>query len=93
MLNQFITLFGNKFFPEISSNLGFDSKIWPVMPSINASLSSSFLKGGESFKKVLNSPISFWFNDKLFIDTPVLNLIPLDLFLLITFREFLMKFD
>ena len=50
------------------------------MPSINDSLSSSLLRGGDSFKKVLNSPISFWFNDKLLIETPVLNLIPLDLF-------------
>ena len=58
------------------------------IPSINESLSSSLLRGGDSFKKVLNSPMSFWFNYKLFIETPVLNFIPLDLFFLITSREF-----
>ena len=39
-------------------------------PLTNANLSSSVLSGGESFKNVLKSPISFSFNDKLFTETP-----------------------
>jgi hypothetical protein len=45
------------------------------MPLTKDDLSSSVLKGGDNFKKVLKSPISFSFNDRLFIDTPHENLI------------------
>ena len=48
--------------------------------STNDNLSSSVLKGGDNFKNVLKSPISFSFNDKLFIDTPVVKLISFFLF-------------
>ena len=41
-----------------------------LIPSISAILSSSVLKGGDNFKKVLKSPISFSFNERLLIDTP-----------------------
>ena len=40
---------------------------------ISDNLSSSVLKGGDSFKNVLKSPISFSFNERLFIDTPQLK--------------------
>ena len=43
------------------------------IPLIKASLSSSVLNGGDNFKKVLKSPISFSFSDKLFIETPHVN--------------------
>ena len=43
------------------------------MPSIKLILSSSFRRGGDSFKNVLNSPISFSFKDKWLIDTPVVK--------------------
>ena len=33
-----------------------------------------FLSGGDSFKKVLKSPISFSFNERLLIETPHVNL-------------------
>ncbi len=50
------------------------------MPSLtdstSATLSFSVLNGGESFKKVLKSPISFSFNDKLLIETPVVKILP-----------------
>ena len=39
-------------------------------PSTMANLSSSVLRGGDNFKNVLKSPMSFSFNDKLFIETP-----------------------
>ena len=41
------------------------------IPSIKETLSSSVLKGGDSFKNVRNSPISFSFKERLLIDTPV----------------------
>ncbi len=44
------------------------------IPSTSETLSSSVLRGGDSFKKVLKSPMSFSFNYKLFIETPVVNL-------------------
>ena len=50
------------------------------MPFINATLSFSDLKGGESFKKVLKSPISFSFNERLLIETPTVNFLPFSLF-------------
>ena len=46
-----------------------------LIPSINEILSSSVLRGGDSFKKVLNSPISFSFRARLLIDTPVVKFI------------------
>ena len=59
-----------------------------MVPSLTDStrvcLSFSVLKGGESFKKVLKSPISFSFKDKLLIETPVLNIFPSFLAFLIT---------
>ena len=42
-------------------------------PWTKANLSSSLLNGGDSFKKVLKSPISFSFNDRLLIETPEVN--------------------
>ena len=42
-------------------------------PCTKLNLSSSVLSGGDNFKKVLKSPISFSFKDKLFIDTPQEN--------------------
>ena len=64
-----------------------------IVPSFtlftNACLSSSVLKGGESFKNVLKSPISFSFNDKLFIETPAENILPSSLAFLITEIVFL----
>ena len=39
-------------------------------PCTKFTRSSSVLRGGESFKKVLKSPISFSFNDRLLIETP-----------------------
>ena len=42
-------------------------------PSIRDSLSSSVLRGGDNFKKVLKSPMSFSFNERLLIDTPQVN--------------------
>ena len=56
-------------------------------PWTSASLSSSFLKGGDNFKNVLKSPISFSLRDKLFIDTPQVNLI-LSFLSLITSTDF-----
>ena len=53
-------------------------------PFTNEILSSSVLKGGDNFKNVLKSPISFSFNDKLFIDTPHENLILSFLFFIIS---------
>ena len=44
-----------------------------LIASTSDFLSSSVLNGGDSFKKVLKSPISFSFKDKLLIDTPVVN--------------------
>ena len=41
-------------------------------------------KGGDSFRKVLKSPISFSFKDKLFIETPVENFKPSSFAFLIT---------
>ena len=58
-----------------------------LIPLTRDNLSSSSLRGGDSFKKVLNSPISFSFNDKLFIETPTLNFLPLFLFFLITSKD------
>jgi len=43
-------------------------------PWTKASRSSSLLSGGDNFKNVLKSPISFSFNERLFIDTPQVNL-------------------
>ena len=53
------------------------------IPLTNDNLSSSVLKGGDNFKNVLKSPMSFSFNDKLFIDTPHENLIFSFLFFII----------
>ena len=58
------------------------------MPFTRDTLSSSSLKGGDNFKKVLNSPISFSFKERLLIETPTLNFFPLSLFFLITSRDF-----
>ena len=62
-----------------SSSSGLWSEtITSIVPSFNPctklNLSSSVLSGGDNFKKVLKSPISFSFKDKLFIDTPQENL-------------------
>ena len=43
------------------------------IPSISAFLSSSSRRGGDSFKNVLKSPISFSFKDKWLIYTPVVK--------------------
>ena len=64
-----------------SSSWGLWSEtITSIVPSFIDStrdfLSFSVLKGGESFKKVLKSPISFSFKDKLLIETPELNIFP-----------------
>ena len=59
-----------------------------VIPLINDNLSFSDLKGGDIFKKVLKSPMSFSLRDKLFIETPAVNFFPSDLFFLITSRDF-----
>ena len=53
----------------------------------NESLSSSSLKGGETFKKVLKSPISFSFKERLFIETPTVKFNPFSLFLLIASKD------
>ena len=50
------------------------------MPSIRDNLSFSLRNGGDNFRKVLKSPISFSFSDKLFIDTPTEKSFPLFLF-------------
>ena len=47
-------------------------------------LSFSVLKGGDNFKKVLKSPISFSFNERLLIETPVEKILP-------SFLAFLIK--
>ena len=44
-----------------------------LTPLIKSSLSCSVLKGGDNFKKVLNSPISFSLSDKWLIETPVVK--------------------
>ena len=61
-------------------------KSW-LIPFINESLSSSVRSGGESFKKVLKSPISFSLSDKLLIETPVVKF-TLSLLRLITSKDF-----
>ena len=53
-----------------------------LIPFTNDNLSSSDLRGGESLRKVLKSPTSFSFNDKLFIDTPDVKLTFCFLFLI-----------
>ena len=62
--------------------------ITSIVPSLTAStsdcLSFSVLRGGESFRKVLKSPMSFSFNDKLLIETPVVKILPSFLSFLIT---------
>ena len=64
-------------FDSSSSGLWSDT-ITSIKPSFNpwtkASLSSSLLNGGDNFKKVLKSPMSFSFNDRLLIETPEVNL-------------------
>ena len=39
-------------------------------PSTKANLSSSVRSGGDNFKNVLKSPMSFSLSDRLFIETP-----------------------
>ena len=56
---------------------------------INEILSSSVLSGGDNFKKVLKSPTSFSFNERLFIETPVLKTLPSSLAFLIVDTVFL----
>ena len=56
-------------------------------PWTNAILSSSLLRGGESFKKVLKSPMSFSFNERLFIETPEVNF-TISFLYFITSRDF-----
>ena len=51
-------------------------------------LSSSDLKGGENFKKVLKSPISLSFKERWLIETPTVNFFPFDLFFLMTSTDF-----
>ena len=58
-----------------------------LIPSTRAILSSSNLRGGDNFKNVLKSPISFSFKDKLFIETPTENFFPFFLFCSITPRD------
>ena len=64
-------------FDSSSSGL-WSETITSIISSLTAwtrdNLSSSVLRGGDNFKKVLKSPISFSFNDKLLIDTPEVNL-------------------
>ena len=63
-------------FDSSSSGLWSDT-ITSIAPSFkpwtNATLSSSLLSGGDYFKKVLKSPISFSFNERLLIETPQVN--------------------
>ena len=65
-------------FDSSSSGLWSDT-ITSIVPSLIAStsdcLSFSVLRGGDSFRKVLKSPISFSFNDKLLIETPVVKIL------------------
>ena len=63
-----------------SSSSGLWSEtITSIVPSLTDStrdsLSTSVLRGGESFKNVLKSPISFSFSDKLLIETPVVKIL------------------
>ena len=62
------------------------------IPCTNANLSSSNLRGGDNFKNVLNSPMSFSFKDKLLIETPTVNFFPLFLFFFITSIDCLDEF-
>ena len=59
-----------------------------LIPLIKAFLSSSFLKGGDTFIKVLKSPISFSLSERLLIETPAENFIPSFLYFLITPTDF-----
>jgi len=74
-------------FDSTSSGL-WSETITSIVPSLTAStsdcLSFSVLRGGESFRKVLKSPISFSFNDKLLIETPTVKILPSFLAFLIT---------
>ena len=77
-----------------SSSSGLWSEtITSISPSpialINDNRSCSVLSGGDSFKKVLKSPISFSFKDKLFIETPVEKILPSSLALFIVVNVFL----
>jgi len=47
-----------------------------LIPWTKDSRSFSVLRGGESFKKVLKSPISFSFNERLLIETPTVKILP-----------------
>ena len=55
-----------------------------LIPSTRDNLSFSVLNGGDSFKKVLKSPMSFSFKDKLLIETPAVKTLPSSLAFLIT---------
>ena len=76
----------------LSSSSGkWSETITSIKPSLTpwtkANLSSSSLNGGDNFKKVLKSPMSFSFKAKLLIETPALNCFPLFLFFLITSND------
>ena len=59
---------------------------------ISEILSSSVLSGGDNFKKVLKSPTSFSFNERLFIETPVVKL-TISFFLSIASTDLMRKFE
>ena len=49
--------------------------MYPFLSAFTIStLSCSDLKGGDSFKNVLKSPISFSFSERLLIETPAVKL-------------------
>ena len=63
-------------FDSSSSGLWSDTKTSIkslLIPLIRDCLSSSVLKGGDNFKNVLKSPISFSFKERLLIETPVVK--------------------